>query len=201
MQTGHPVQTIALTERCPLRNFLRIAQGENVLPVLGEIMRKPWVWDLDDSRQGVADAVAQTDAVLIRYPVFDDGSEYVGSTDTPWRIAARELPSVRGVVLRLMSAVGAYSLGRVLISRLRPGGSIAPHADAGVAYADQPHIARYVVVLQGQPGSLFVCGDETVCMLTGEVWTFAAPVLHSCVNNSTEDRLHLIVDLLVWGRE
>ncbi len=201
MQTVPSVQSTALPQERPIRNFLRIATGENIAPIMGELMRKPGLWNADTSRQDVAGTLAETDAILIRYPYFHDGEEYASSTETPWRPAAADLPSVRGVILRLMNAVGAYSLGRVLISRLPPGAIITAHADAGMAYADQRDIGRYHVILQGLPGSLFTCGDETVCMATGDVWTFSAPTVHGCINNSSADRLHLVVDLLVWGRE
>jgi hypothetical protein len=49
-------------------------------------------------------------------------------------------------------------------------------------------------VLQGLPGSLYHCGDETVTMLTGSVWWFQHREIHSVENNAAGDRVHLLVD-------
>ena len=54
---------------------------------------------------------------------------------------------------------------------------------------------RFHVVLHGLPGSLYKCGDEVVCMRTGEVWWFQHREVHSVENNSSDTRIHLLVDL------
>jgi len=53
-------------------------------------------------------------------------------------------------------------------------------------------------VLQGLPGSLYKCGDETVEMLTGEIWWFDAHSTHEVLNNSAGDRVHLLVDVRIY---
>lgn len=101
------------------------------------------------------------------------------------------LPQARTLVFDLMRRFEAVRLGRVLITRLPPGGRIEPHEDGGAhaAYYERVH-----VVLQGQPGSLFHCGGETVCMRTGEAWWFDNSQTHSVENNSADDRIHMIID-------
>ena len=185
-----------------MQNFLRLGSGENVLPILSELKRKPKLWDQNDFRKTLpCSALTRVSDILIRYPQVSTGDTYVSAQGLKWQPAAKDLPSIRGIILRLMTAVGAYSLGRVIISRLQPGATIDPHVDVGTGYTDQDGIVRYHVCLEGAPGSLFICGNETVSMLPGEVWWFAADVLHSCRNESNEDRTHLVVDLLLWGRE
>ena len=57
---------------------------------------------------------------------------------------------------------------------------------------------RYHIVLSGHPGSIFRAGDEQVTMLTGEVWWFDNTKEHEVINNSADDRIHLIVDIKVF---
>lgn len=92
-----------------------------------------------------------------------------------------------------MRRVEGLRLGRVLVTRLAPGRTIAVHADIRGTYAAR--YARYHAVLQGLPGSLFRAGPETVCMQTGEVWWFDGAAEHEVVNNSADDRIHLVIDI------
>jgi hypothetical protein len=73
-----------------------------------------------------------------------------------------------------------------------------PHADTEGTYVQEGSIMRYHVVVRGEPGSLFRCGDETVNMRTGEVWAFNALLEHEVMNNSADDRIHLLVDCRIW---
>lgn len=59
-------------------------------------------------------------------------------------------------------------------------------------------IARYHLVVQGLPGSMYRCGEEEVCMQTGETWWFNAHLEHEIRNGSADDRIHLMCDLRKW---
>lgn len=126
-------------------------------------------------------------------------TKVIGDDKPIWYPALEALPEVKPLIRGLMHQVGAYELGRVLISRVKPGGQILAHRDNEGEYVLTPDIARYHVVLKGLPGSLYHCGEdgerETVCMQTGEVWWFNAHKLHSIQNNSEDDRVHLLVDV------
>ena len=91
-----------------------------------------------------------------------------------------------------MARVGGERLGRVMVNKLRPGGRIFAHADTPV-HAD--YWDRYHVVLQSAPGCNFRCGEETVYMPPGRVWWFQNAIEHEVVNNSGDDRIHMIVDI------
>lgn len=129
--------------------------------------KKPWTQILDDTR-------------IISYPAWN------------------ELQTCQQLVLGLMSRVRGLALGRVLITKLPPGGGIAPHADEG-EYAKI--YQRYHIALQGLPGVAFTCGqeddEEQVSMLTGQCWWFNNKKVHYVLNNSAEDRIHLIADIEV----
>lgn len=184
-----------------MKNFLRIATNVDPLPLLHAALARPSLWgahrwrteyvgtphrdvsdiwlrysDPDKTADAASTAAVQNDERPVFYPAWD------------------ALPQARPIVFALMRQVEAIELGRVLITRLRPGGRIEAHSDATGSYTDQVG-RRYHVVLQGKPGSMFRAGDETVCMQTGEVWMFDHLAEHEVWNNSDDDRIHLLVDL------
>ena len=185
-----------------MKHFLKLAQVDP-MPVMQAIAARPQLWgahrwrteyegtphrDVSDIWLRYSDPEKTADAKQTRAVQNDDRPVFYPAWDA--------LPQVRPIVFGLMRQVEAIELGRVLITRLPPGGRIAAHSDATGAYTDQPG-RRYHVVLQGLPGSLFRCGDETVNMRTGEVWLFDHMAEHEVANNSTDDRIHLLVDLLL----
>jgi hypothetical protein len=194
-----------------MRYFDRLATGAPIANLRNQLSRHPELWNADTFRTKYpGTAHVDVDDILIRFSdtgkcgtstiVMGDGGELV------WHPAAQTLTEVRPLVLALMAQVGAYGLDRVIISRIRPGGQILRHRDAAGEYVNQRGIARYHIVLNGLPGSLFRCGpdladrdqDEVVNMQTGEVWSFDAHSYHEVINNSADDRIHLMADVRIW---
>ena len=186
-----------------MRHFQQIAAGVDVGPLLHAIHRQPALWNAQRFRTTFADTPhGEVDDILLRFSdpsIARDGDTAAVMADgnCVWHPAAASLPQARPIILDLMRRTEAYALDRVVITRLRPGGRILPHADNEGAYVHDPHRSRYHVVLQGLPGSLYNCGDETVTMLSGTVWLFDALTLHEVINNSADDRIHLLVDLRI----
>lgn len=126
---------------------------------------------------------------------FNDASDPSAVIDDKDVIAYRAwdaVPQIRPIIFDLMRRVEGVRLGRVIISRMRPGAKITPHVDGG---APATFYSRYQVALQSLPGCLFRAGDETVNMRTGDVWFFDNQQVHSVANNSEDDRLSIIVDI------
>lgn len=182
-----------------MRNFLKIAEGVDVLPLLHAVHRKPHLWNANKFRTSFPNTPhVDVSDIMLRFSDPDNCTtvgNVIGDMTNVFHPAWMELPEARGPILDLMRRVGAFELGRVLITKLPPGGRILPHADKDGDYVQTPDRARYHVVLQGLPGSLFRTGDETVCMRAGEVWWFNAHEEHEVVNNSADDRVHLLVDV------
>lgn len=170
---------------------------------MNALTRQPDLWNQNKFRTSFPNTPhVDVDDILIRFsdPAKCDTTSNVIGDDTPiWHEAAHKLPQVKPIVLDLMRRVDAYELGRVLITRLPPGGRILPHVDNDGSYVRTADRVRYHVVLQGLPGSLYRTGDETVCMRTGECWLFNPLLEHEVLNNSTDDRVHLLVDVRVWS--
>ena len=194
-----------------MRYFDRLATGAPVANLRNQLSRHPELWNADRFRTAYPQgAHEEVDDILIRFSdtskcgtdtvVMGDGGELV------WHPAAKVLTEVRPLVTALMAQVGAYALDRVIISRIAPGNTIKRHRDAAGDYVNQSGLARYHIVLNGLPGSLFRCGpdygdptqDEVVNMQTGDVWSFDAHSYHEVVNNSADDRIHLMADVRIW---
>lgn len=187
-----------------MRNFLKIVDGVDVLPLVHSLQRHPDLWNEDRCRTTFENSPhAQVDDILLRFEAFDpaapDLEAELERAPRTFRHAWDVLPEARPIIAGLMVRVGAYELARVVITRLAPGGQILPHADTRGSYANLPDIARYHVVLQGLPGSLFHCGGEDVCMETGQVYWFNAHEIHACINNSIDDRIHMLVDVRLFS--
>jgi len=60
---------------------------------------------------------------------------------------------------------------------------------------------RYHIVLKSSPGTIFRCGDEQVYMAMGEVWWFNNLIEHEVLNNSIDDRIHLVVDIRTYKND
>jgi len=103
-------------------------------------------------------------------------------------------PLVYQHVLDIMRLVDGTQLGRVIITKLKPDGKITPHidkGDAGDAYT------RYHTVLKGKKGNNFTSGRDTVSMLSGQTWWVNNHITHSVHNDTDDDRIHIIMDILI----
>jgi len=192
-----------------MRNFLKIAENIDVLPVLHEIAAQPELWNQYTVRTfHQQSAHRDLDDIVLRYNPFDprtdDFVEAVCSRiDVVNYPAMARLPLARQLVMNLMARVQGEHLGRVFISRIRPGGGIPLHSDrippAEEAFPDRippaVYYDRYHLVLQDAPGTVFQCGGEQLYMPPGTAWWFNNQLDHLVVNNSAEDRIHLVVDI------
>lgn len=181
-----------------MKNFQLIAPNTDVLPIMMALQTRPDLWNQHRFRTTYNGTPHKdVDDILLRYSSADKQEIQAVIEDSlpVFYPAWDDLPQVRPVVFDLMRRFEAVALGRVVISRLPPGGVIAPHRDAEGAYTDTDGGLRFHVVIQGLPGSLYHCGPETVQMLTGQVWWFNHREVHSVENNSADDRIHLMVDM------
>lgn len=183
-----------------MRNFHKIGEGWAVLPLLHAVQRHSELWNAQTFRTKFPNTPhADADDIWLRFTDEENCKSVgnvIGDQFPVWQPAARIIWTyAKPLVLDLMRGVEAYELGRVLVTRLAPGKRILPHADKDGEYVQEPDRARYHIVLQGLPGSLYTTGNETVQMKTGDVWWFNAHEVHEVMNNSVDDRIHLLVDV------
>ncbi|WP_217449734.1 aspartyl/asparaginyl beta-hydroxylase domain-containing protein [Cupriavidus taiwanensis] len=178
-----------------MRNFVKVAEGADVLPLLLAVAQRPHLWNANPIRTThPGTAHAQVDDILLRFNVVpgNDPAKVIDDTECINYPALAELPEARALIFGLMAKVQGERLGRCMITRLKPGGRILPHADAG---APATYYERFHVVLLSAPGCVFRAGDEQLHMRTGDVYWFDNEQVHEVVNNSAEDRVHLIIDI------
>jgi hypothetical protein len=185
-----------------LENFLKISTGANVMPLLLALRRRPECWK-DDTylRTFPQGPFEDMESVILRFPeraVIEneaERAEWIRTHDQHENIDQpiyAQFPEARPLVRDLMAFVSGERLGRVMINKIRPGGKIFPHADTP-SHAD--YWRRFHIVLHSRPGVVFKCGDEQTYMATGECWWFNNKLVHEVINNSGDDRIHMIVDV------
>jgi len=181
-----------------MKHFRLLAEGLDVQPLLAEIDQHPDLWRQITARQDHPESAHKdTECIFLRGPaeMTRHGVQHdLSALDYPALALLRD--PAANLVNPLMQSLGITELGRAMIVRLRPGGSITPHADEGDYAA---HFARFHFSLQSDEGNLFVCGGEVVHMHPGSAWWFAHRVEHFVVNRSERPRLHLILDAVVPG--
>lgn len=187
-----------------MQNFQKLAVGINTMPLLNQILRQPELWDAHTFRTGFPNSTMRdSHDILVRFPdlayLGDQQSQdallkFYNDTKPVWYPAYEKLPALKPLLVDFMHKFECYSIGRVIIAKMRPGKGFHPHADVDGAYVNNTKGARFHLVLQGQPGNMVRCGDETVSMHTGELWWFNTRLEHEGMNNSIDDRIHLLAD-------
>lgn len=191
-----------------MQHFQRIASGVNVTPLMLAIARRPELWQEDSFlRHYPQGPFGEVESIMLRFPekvVFDGpgaeeklalyrsnrlpGFDQHESIDYP---AYSILTEARPLVMSIFHGVGGERLGRVMINKIKPGGAIFPHADTP-EHAN--YYSRFHLVLQSAPGVIFRCADEQAYWETGAAFWFDNRLEHEVINNSSEDRIHMIVD-------
>ena len=174
-----------------MKHFLCLAGGIDVIPALRELALQPELWDQNTLRTKHSNT-AHGDVNDIWLWFNDISGDVVDDIQTKPYPAWGRLPALRQMVLDLIRRVDGVQLGRVIVTRLRPGKAITPHVDGG---APATFYTRYQIALQSFPGAMFRCENEEVSFRTGEVWWVNNRVEHSVVNNSADDRIVCIVDI------
>jgi hypothetical protein len=183
-----------------LRNFMQLAAGVNITPLLHQIYLHPELWNQNTLRTAHEQSPhSQCDDILLRFQMRPDAADpvyrSVGIVDDPecfWYPAWDVLSEAHRHIFDLCRTVSAERIGRIIISRLPPGGVIPAHEDGGAVVQVY---TRYQIPLQSLPGCVFECDEEKVQMASGDVWWFENRRRHSVINNSATDRISLICDL------
>ena len=174
-----------------MKHFFKVGEV-NILPLLHTIKRQSELWNANDLRTKFPGTPhAEADDIWLWFNPSDSEDIKNDKNVVPYP-AWEKLPQARQIVFDLMRAVEASQLGRVIITKLKPGAKITPHVDGG---APAEFYKRYQVALQSLPGAMFKIGDETVNFNTGDVWLIDNRTEHSVLNNSTDDRIVMIVDI------
>jgi hypothetical protein len=182
----------------------RYTQGQAIchlgagLPVdalLAELAANPQVWDEHTSRTAPANSPHHgLSDIWVRY---NDWANFTGDSkafneehDAVWLPPADVLPSAKRLAKTVMGIVGGDRLGMVLITRIPPGGRVAPHVDAGwhARYYD-----KYAVQIKGNADQAFHFEGESLSAEPGDLYAFDNSKLHWVTNDSDEERITCII--------
>ena len=181
-----------------MKHFELITDGIDTGPYLAEIAANSELWDEDTSRQEKIVTQRETRTITLRSHA-DQASldsrvrraKPVGYRGKPSAMASR-LPLMSAYVDQLVRGMHGV-MGRAVMTNLRPHGTIFPHTDDGLYWLLRD---RYHLVLKSVAGSHFKAGDEELRMQAGELWWFDPTVRHEAMNDSDEERIHVIVDVM-----
>lgn len=181
-----------------MKHFKLVGVGIDVTPYLEEISANSKLWSMDTSRQDHIVKQRETQAMTLRShaPQAIEDSKARATMPVRYRGLPSEMSSYFPLASRYVddlthSMQGA--MGRAVIVRLKPTGTIYPHTDDGLYWLLRD---RYHLVVKSQNGSHFRAGGEEMRMREGELWWFDPTVPHEAFNDSDEDRIHIIVDIL-----
>lgn len=180
-------------------NFKLIAEGLNVQPLLDKLAAQPELWGRITDRQNFPGSPHKdTETIYLRWAkdrslmggFFDLTQE--DHFETIEALAPECLHLIQTAIAKIMGDVPQWdvNVGRVILTKMKPGGVITPHVDEG-PYADR--YDRFHVCLKGV--STFGCGEAVQQMRNGQVWWFNHKLQHSVINHEG-DRIHLIIDLI-----
>lgn len=175
------------------RGILKVAENIDVSLLHTALLRNETLWN----RQKIRNVGPHRDADDIWVRCNDirnlDPAHpelFMAPHDSVWYPEYDELHEIDRIVFPLMGVVKGERLGGILITRIGPGKMVYPHVDPGwhANYYD-----KYAVQVAGGPGQAFCFNDGFVESRTGDICWFDNQVPHWVVNQSTTDRITMIV--------
>ncbi len=177
------------------RHIGLLPYGFDPTPLLAELKAHPEVWNEIPIRTSHPNSPHREVAdVWCRYndlANFDgDMGKFNGPHESIWYPVIDKLPSARKLSEWFAEEHQAECLGGILITKVAVGKQVYPHADSGW------HAGFYkkaALQLSGNQDQAFCFDDGELSAKSGEVYWFDNHVKHWVRNDSSEDRLTLIV--------
>lgn len=163
-----------------------ILSGIDVGPLLAQVNAHPELWDIDDSwiRNKPQSAIYEVSNIVLRFNKSPD-----------WNKPAFDILSeARPIVNALMDVTGGDLLGKVLVTRLRPGQNINRHRDRlppGVPLIYH----HFKVPMVGHPDCTFGCGRDEFHLEPGNAYWFDNQDWHWAMNDTAEERIEMLVGI------
>ena len=169
-----------------------LTSGVNVTALVNAIELQPELWDENTFRtEHACSPHVDASDILVRFNKVTDIKTVFNDIECFWQDAAFKLP-IMPLIYDLMMNVAGDQIGRVVITKLQPGGRITPHVDGG---APAKYYQRFHLSLKNAPGAYFRCGDSKIEPLPGTWFIVDNSKEHEVVNDSAMERWTLIVDV------
>ena len=127
-------------------------------------------------------------------PLLWSPAEYIGGKIK--RMEIDQAKSLRDLTDLVLKDLANYVPGipvRIFYAKLLPGDSISTHIDAGSIFKVS-HRCHLPIV--APDGIRFFCSRDTYSPTEGKWFEINNCLPHSVINNASEERIHLIVDIL-----
>lgn len=174
-----------------------ITSGFDIEDAVKEISEHPELWNMYTMRAAeVGSPHIDVDDIWIRY---NDWNNFKGNRisfneehESVWYPAIEKLPSVKDLVMDVMSYVQGERLGGVFITKVPPGKMVKKHIDNGwhSRYYD-----KFAVQLKADIHQTFCFDNYELCSEEGDLYTFDNSKTHWVINNSNVDRITLIITI------
>lgn len=174
-----------------MKNFRQILSGIDVAPLLAQLAEHPKLWrtQTEWTAKKLESPIYETENIVLRYN--KSSQPYLNDWD---RSAFHVLTAAKDIIFAVMAAIPGEHLGKIVITRLKPGEKIDTHIDSmppGIPL----YFERYQIPLQVEKGVWFHCGDEKLYMKPGEAWWFNNQLPHAVFNDSKTDRISMLTDI------
>lgn len=173
-------------------NFKKLNIRVDTSKALAELDANPQLWDAHPFRR-YASVHSQMKDIWVRYNAIENiGPNFNDYHQSVWYPESELIPECKAIALDIMRYVNGTRLGGVLVTKLPPGGKIEPHIDGGWHAG---FYAKFYIALQSEGGAKFCWDDDCIEAKTGEVYFFRNDKTHWVENNSSVDRIAMIVCL------
>lgn len=179
------------------RPILTVATGWHVERLRDSIAEHEELWDEYSMRTEYPESPHyHASDIWIRYNAIENLSkglrEFNAPHDAVWYPAAGILTDVKALTLDVARLLGATRIGGTLLTKLPAGKSIKPHNDGASWHATYYNVKAAVQIV-GNANTVFRFKDCEIRPESGDVYIFNNSQDHTVVNDSSEDRITLIV--------
>lgn len=170
----------------------------DVSAAIAEIDAQPELWNVFRLRQQ-AYVHGQVSDIWLRYNAWKNFNkkkplDFIAKRhDSVWYPAYGKLPAVRQLIFDLMFGVRATALGGCLITRIPAGCNVGRHKDGG--YNAEHYPRKFAIMLRSNIEQAFCFEGEKMLTVSGDVFEFDNAHEHWVTNESTEDRMTLILSI------
>lgn len=187
-----------------MKYFHRISNSFDPTPIREELHSQPLLWGKSPRVTFQGSPHADTEDIILRGPV---GFEYKSLQELHEELQCQDYPAgelmkktvtIANNLAYLLSSPemrhldSPLRLGRVIMTKLKPGKTIHPHADQGPV---PEFYRRFHLCIEGGDENIFMIQGEVQSMQSGDMFETDVREVHTVINLMEHDRVHLIVDI------